>query len=60
MNRYWDKVLDEWVYEDREEEELGEEPGEEETAEEGNGYESFDVAAGPEYENLVLMVCSVR
>ena len=60
MNRYWDKVLDEWVYEDREEKELGGEAGEEEAAEEGSEYESFDVIVEPEYENLVLMVCSVR
>ena len=58
MSRYWDKVLDEWVYDNREE--LGEEPGEEEAADEGSGYESFDVIAAPECENLVLMICSVR
>jgi hypothetical protein len=58
MKRYWDKVLDEWVYEDREEEELGEETGEEEAAEEGSGYESLDVTAEPECDNLV-MICSV-
>jgi hypothetical protein len=60
MNRYWDKVLDQWVYEYREDEDLGEELGEEEAAEGGSEYESFDVIAEPECENLMLMICSVE